>query len=235
MVTIPTTSVETTPYESTSEEPTSKKTESDDRKEWLGERIIRILNSGDIIYRDYPLGETKIIEKVIELLKGRELSEETYKAVNEFLDKMETKIKNGKFVFEIHDTIGYFDSDDSPERCDNIDYFLSLIRGLVEYINNPPTELVGFKNEPLFRRKATIAIGGGFNNSNKACGVQLAKIEVVHGGSKSRRRHRRPHKSARKTTRKSKSMYKAKSKTHHRRRHSRVRVRKHKKYTSRRR
>jgi len=158
--------------------------------------------------------------------------EETYKAVDEFLDKMKTKIKNGKFVFQIHDTIGYFVSDASPERCDNIDYFLSLIRGLVEYINDPPTELVGYEYKPLFTHTAEIEAGKGFMASNRACNVNV-NIKPIKGGSKSRRRHRRPHKSARKTTRKSKSMYKAKSKTHHRRRHSRVR--KHKKYTSRRR
>jgi hypothetical protein len=204
---------------------------SDDRKEWLGERIFQILDG--IININYIDGKEEIIEKVKDLLKGRELSEETYKAVNKFLDKMKAKVNNGIFVFEIHDTIGYFVRDASKERCDNIHDFLSLIRGLVEYINNPPKKLLGFKNEPLFTHTARIAIGDGFNNSNKACGVHLANIEVVHGGSKSRRRHRR--KPARKTrrgrgcTRKPKSKSKSKSKTHRRRRHSRLR--KHKKNT----
>jgi hypothetical protein len=232
MDTRPTTSEEPTLEETTPEEPTSKKTESDARKEWLGQRIIRILNSGDIIYRDYLDGETEIIEKVKDLLKGRELSKETYEAVNDFLDRMKTKIKTDKFVFQIHDTIPRIFSNTSPERCDNIDYFLSLIRGLVEYINDPPTQKVGFEYKPLFTHTAEIEAGSGFMASNRACNVNVY-IKPIKGGSKSRRRHRRPHKSARKTTRKSKSMYKAKSKTHHRRRHSRVR--KHKKYTSRRR
>ena len=69
--------------------------------------------------------------------------------------------------------------------------------------------------------------------SNK-CGFDNTELtNVVSGGSKSRRRHR--HKPARKTRRgrgrKTKS--KSKTKTHRHRRHSRVR--KHKKYTSRRR
>ena len=70
--------------------------------------------------------------------------------------------------------------------------------------------------------------------------ITAALLPFFHtqvGGSKSQRRHRR--KPARKTrrgrtrTRKSKTKSKAKAKTHRRRRHSRVR--KHKKYTSRRR
>jgi hypothetical protein len=199
---------------------------SDHRKNLLSERIVRILRN--ITNINYVNGDKEITEKVIELLKGRELSLETYKAVNEFLDKMKTKDKNNTFIFEIHDTIGYFVRDASPERCGNIDDFLSLIKGLVDYINNSsPKQFLGFKDEPLFTHTATIAIGDGFNNSNKACGTHLANIEVVNGGSKSRC------KPARKTTRKSKSKSKSKSKTYRRRRHSRIR--KHKKYTSRRR
>ena len=199
---------------------------SDDRKNLLSERIVRILR--DIKNINYVNGDKEITEKVIKLLEGRELSLETYKAVNEFLDKMKTKIniKNNTFIFEIHDTIKYYVRDASPERCGNIDDFLSLIRGLVEYINNPPKKNVGFKDEPLFTHTATIAIGNGFNNSNKVCGVYL-DIDVVNGGSKSWRKPVR--KTRRGRTRKSKT----KSKTHRRKRSSCIR--KHKKYTSRRR
>ena len=63
--------------------------------------------------------------------------------------------------------------------------------------------------------------------SNKCDFDNTEPTNLVSGGSKSRRRHRR--KPARKTRHKSKS----KPRTHRRRRHSRVR--KHKKYTSRRR
>jgi hypothetical protein len=205
-----------------------KKLLSDGRKKLLSEKIFQILRH--IININFIKGKEEITKKVKNLLKGRELSLETYNAVNEFLYKMKTKVNNkGIFVFEIHDTIGYFVRDASRKRCDNIDDFLSLIRGLVEYINNPPKQNVDFKDEPLFTHTATIAIGDGFNNSNKACGTHLANIEVVNGGSKSRR------KPARKTRRGHTRTRKSKPKTHRRKRHSRVRVRKHKKYTSRRR
>ena len=91
---VETTSNEPTPVEPTFEEPrpvettpvktTSNETTSDDRKEWLGQRIVRILNS--IIDINYQAGKTEIIEKVKDLLKGRVLSPETYKAVNDFLE-----------------------------------------------------------------------------------------------------------------------------------------------------
>ena len=139
---------------------------------------------------------------------------------------METKIKNDKFVFELHDTIGYFFIFPSRKRCHDIEYFLSLIRGLVDYINNPPMKIVGFEDKPLFTHKAIIEAGDGFMGSNSACRNKNFNITPINGGSKSQRRHRRYHKSARKTTRKSKS----KPRTHRRRRHSRVR--KYKKYTS---
>jgi hypothetical protein len=205
---------------------------SDNHKKLLSEVIVRRLR--DIKNINYVNGDQEITDKVIKLLEKRELSLETYKAVNEFLNKMSTKVNHdeGIVVFEIHDTIGYFVRDASQERCGNIDYFLSLIRGLVEYINNPPTQVVAFTKEPLFKCSATIAIGDGFNNSNKACGTHLANIEVVSGGSKSRRRHRR--KPARKTRRGRGRTRKSKSKTHRHRRHSRIRKH-HKKYTSRRR
>jgi hypothetical protein len=60
---------------------------------------------------------------------------------------------------------------------------------------------------------------------------ELAQAQALGGGSKSRRKPAR--KTRRGRGRKSKAKAKAKSKTHRRRRHSRVR--KHKKYTSRRR
>jgi|LakMenEpi03Aug12_release.lakeMendotaPanAssembly.Ray.scaffolds.fasta_scaffold123899_2 hypothetical protein len=204
---------------------------SDKRKETLSDRIFGLLYRGDIINKDYRNCVSEIKTKVKNLLKGAELSEKTHEAVNNFLDKMNTKVnESGIFVFEIHDTIGYFVRDASQERCGNIDYFLSLIRGLVEYINNPPTQ--ASTKEPLFKFRATIAIGDGFNNSNKACGTHLANIEVVSGGSKSRRRRRHRRKPARKTRRG--RTRKSKAKTHRHRRHSRIRNH-HKKYTSRRR
>jgi hypothetical protein len=196
-------------------------TASDDL-EYLSERIVQILEY--IININYIDGKKEIIEEVKKLLRGRILSLETYKAVNEFLYKMKTKVEDNTFIFEIHDTIGYFVRDASKERCDNIHDFLSLIRGLVAYINTPPIKLLGFKKEPLFTHTAKIAIGDGFNNSNKACGTHLANIEVVNGGHKSRRTP------ARKTRRG--RIRKSMSKTHRRRHHSRIR--KHKKNTSRR-
>jgi hypothetical protein len=202
-------------------------------KTWLIDTILRRLKNGGIININYQDSENEIKEKVTHLLEGIELSKETYDAVNIFLDKMETKIKNDKFVFELHDTIGYLDRDASSKRCDNIEYFLSLIKGLVDYINDPPMKESGFVYIPLFMYTAKIEAGGGFMRSNNACGKVNVNITPIKGGSKSRRRHRRHHKSkhSRKTCRR--RGRKSKPNTHRRRSARHSRIRKHKKYTSR--
>ena len=118
---------------------------------------------------------------------------------------------------------------ESELKSDN--NFISALTTIIDMIENN-TELPDGYNYTTYIHKL-ISESKLSSPNNRAA----PPLGGVIGGSKSRRRHRRHHKSARKTrrgrTRKSKSKSKSKPKTHRRRRHSRVR--KNKKYTSRRR
>lgn len=92
-----------------------------------------------------------------------------------------------------------------------------------ESYNKPPDESTRIKNQ----------ITSGIFSPAVSTSDLEGDIALYAGGHKSRRRHRHHRKPVRKTrrgrTQKSKS--KSKSKTHRRKCHSRLRVRKHKKYT----
>ena len=144
---------------------------------------------------------------------------EPFKEIIELVKNLKvTKMSDNQISIELHDTIGLLTPRTS---CSGFNIFVYLIRAICEFLKT--------KNITCDLKK-----GISYRGSEKTCTKYITEkigADLVIGGSKSRRRHRR--KPARKTRRGRTRKTKSKSKTHRRKRSSCIR--KHKKYTSRRR
>jgi hypothetical protein len=145
------------------------------------------------------------------------------KYVADFVDNIEIQINpNNKKVIELipHDRRGKIFGINEKLYCPAIHIFDKLMNELRQQIRASHAPYTFTINEPR-------------EDSSYKKNMTNCKSYIPHfgGGSKSRRRHRR--KPARKTRRGRGRTRKSKAKTHRRKRHSRIR--KHKKYTSRRR
>ncbi len=145
-----------------------------------------------------------------------------------FRNKMKFFPGTKKYVVELHDIMDLtksFDlnSEQGSDICAAQQFILRLLAVIKKYLYNT------IDKKPIEITTSGSILGSGFERTLRKCMPVYSSVEHYfksqEGGSKSRC------KPARKTTRKSKS--KTKTKTYRRRRHSRIR--KHKKYTSRRR
>jgi hypothetical protein len=164
-------------------------------------------------------------------------SDNVKESISDFIRKMKIRLDLSgyelKCVLELHDTIDRTTTSEKiGDRCNALNIFVAMIKAIKDYINSNNSEgnpyagkLFNFPIEVTF---SDSMFGSGFRKSYKACN---GGNSLFMGGSRSRRKPVR--KTRRGRTRKSKSKSKTKTKTHRRRRHSRVR--KNKKYTSRRR
>ena len=163
----------------------------------------------DVLFPRQDYREPKMVEpfkEILELVKKLKVT------------KMLDANNKSNIIIELHDTIGLHRPRTS---CSGFNIFVLLIDAICAFLETKDITCE-LKN------------GISYSGSEKTCKNQNTKnigSDLVTGGSKSRRKPAR--KTRRGHTRKSKSKSKSKPKTHRRKRHSRVR--KHKKYTSRRR
>jgi hypothetical protein len=178
---------------------------------------------------DYVLFDTDLKDKKLQFINSNRVNENVtienligYMTAHPDMIKYEFDANNKLIRIKVDpSSLFTFKHDSKVRQCDMSTYITEFLKLVLSKRTGPPIDAV------MVNKDDCKSVEGHAEYEYDAA-APATDVPATAGGSKSRRRHRHRRKPARKTRHKSKS----KSKTHRRRRHSRVR--KYKKYTSRR-